>query len=640
MHNMLSAIKFCDENAVFQPETQIDVLYNYAQWYGSDFMISDDANALSGKNIAVIGAGASGIMTAYLLTKVGAKVTVFEASDRVGGRICSVQFNEGTNNHNVFELGCMRFPHASKTLFSLFDHYKIDMEQTFPDPGAYGVYTQLYYKNKLIQWPGASAEESTSLPQDDTFIRIGKQFNAMMVYLFGDPNDPAPETLYAFWMAYQVVPTIENKSPIEHGWQTIISKYENMSFWDGIYSLSQTPLAVAVADHPEYTTWTQSDMDAFAALGVGAGGFGSLFEIGFVEFLRIIVNGLETNQVLVPDGINTLMDAMKAEIIASGRGDFQLSKKCAINGSNSTPSDTGNVQFTPNQKPGEAGRYQFYADGAIGQPEDNTYDALIVATTTPAMQMMGVTSALGHEDPAFTALDTNVTTAIRSLYMANSSKFFVRTSKKFWQNKDSKGNPFPSNIQTDELFRGLYCLDYNPTNPDSEGVILMSYVWEADSVKLQGLNRGERYKAFLAIIHKINSEFAEQLREHTIDYGDMETYEDYDLSTTNMVDWQTQPHYHGGFKLNYPGQDQMCHDAIFQFKKTATRPTDCPIAICGDSISWIGGWVEGALTSGVNAACGIASALGATLKANSPMDDENLSGISEKMYNYTVKPKA
>ena len=637
---MLATMKLHDINTTFQPETQIDVLYNYAQWYGPDFMISDDANALSGKNIAVIGAGASGMITAYLLTKVGAKVTVFEASDRVGGRACSIHFNEGTNNHNTFELGCMRFPHTCKTLFSLFDQFKIDLSPNFPDPGAYGVYTQLYYKNQLIQWPGPSVEESSSLPQDDTFIRIGKQFKAMMVYLFGDPNDPAPETLYAFWQKYQAVPSSENKGPLENRWQTIIHKYGNMSFWDGIFSLSQTPAAVVVAGHPEYTTWTQSDMDAFAALGIGSGGFGPLFEIGFVEVLRLIVNGLETNQVLVPGGIDTLMNAIKAEIIASGRGEFQLNKQCAINGSNSTPSHTGNVQFTPTPQPGEAGRYQFYADGATGQPEDNTYDALIIATTNPAMQMMGVTSALGNEDPAFTALNTDVTAAIRSLHMVNSSKFYVRTSKKFWQNKDSKGTPFPSNIQSDELFRSLYCLDYNPKNPDSEGVVLMSYVWENDSVKLQGLNRGDRYKEFLAIIQKVNSEFAEQLREHTIDYGDMEAYEDYDLSATNMVNWQAQPYFYGAFKLNYPGQDQMCHDVIFQFKKTATRPTDCPIAICGDSISWTGGWIEGALTSGVNAACGIASALGATLKANSPMDDDNLSGISEKMYNYAAKPKA
>ena len=42
-------------------------------------------------NIAIIGAGISGLRCADLLIKSGAKVTIFEARDRIGGRVCDVR---------------------------------------------------------------------------------------------------------------------------------------------------------------------------------------------------------------------------------------------------------------------------------------------------------------------------------------------------------------------------------------------------------------------------------------------------------------------------------------------------------------------------------------------------------------------
>lgn len=39
-------------------------------------------------NIAIIGAGISGLRCADLLIKSGARVTIYEARDRIGGRVC------------------------------------------------------------------------------------------------------------------------------------------------------------------------------------------------------------------------------------------------------------------------------------------------------------------------------------------------------------------------------------------------------------------------------------------------------------------------------------------------------------------------------------------------------------------------
>src|SRR5262245_24957449 len=44
-----------------------------------------------GKKVAVIGGGISGLTTGYLLKRIGCTVTVFEASENVGGNIQTIE---------------------------------------------------------------------------------------------------------------------------------------------------------------------------------------------------------------------------------------------------------------------------------------------------------------------------------------------------------------------------------------------------------------------------------------------------------------------------------------------------------------------------------------------------------------------
>ena len=60
-----------------------------------------------GTEVAVIGAGISGIVTAVELMKLGLKPVIYEA-DRIGGRLRSEPFKGGDGT--VAELGAMRFP--------------------------------------------------------------------------------------------------------------------------------------------------------------------------------------------------------------------------------------------------------------------------------------------------------------------------------------------------------------------------------------------------------------------------------------------------------------------------------------------------------------------------------------------------
>ncbi len=58
------------------------------------------------KKVAIVGAGIAGLVAAYELKKLGHEVQIFEASNRIGGRIHTHFFSDGTYG----ELGAMRIP--------------------------------------------------------------------------------------------------------------------------------------------------------------------------------------------------------------------------------------------------------------------------------------------------------------------------------------------------------------------------------------------------------------------------------------------------------------------------------------------------------------------------------------------------
>lgn len=75
------------------------------------------------KRVAVVGSGASGLAAAYELEQQGHHVTVYESTDRIGGRIKTARFADGSNQ----ELGAMRIP--SNHLMTLGYIYKFGLRR-------------------------------------------------------------------------------------------------------------------------------------------------------------------------------------------------------------------------------------------------------------------------------------------------------------------------------------------------------------------------------------------------------------------------------------------------------------------------------------------------------------------------------
>ncbi len=556
------------------PDSFIDTLYNYKAFLDVDQPIASFAgNASPAGEVAIIGAGTAGLVAAYELLRAGVKPTVIEATNRIGGRHWSRPFQDrhGKEVPLWAEMGAMRIPESHYAFWHYADQFGAQ-RGAFPDPGR--VPTLIYYKNKAFPW------DQGQLPP--------RPFNAIQL----DFEKFVEPVLMPIMTTWRKNPTVKNTDLVAK-WQKCINQYGNMTMFD------------VIRDVPG---WTTKQFDIFSTLGVGSGGFGNLlYSVSYMELLRHMINRWDYNQLLItgwqskdqrikPDGINGFTKQLYQQKITwhdgrtvSLRSLRRVLFNCKTTRIESDPS-TGQLKL-------------HWLDGRTGKEKVKSFAAVIVATSTRAMEIdMGLTLPVTSEVDVTSA---DVKEAIRNSHLMGASKMFIRTKSKFWL--DENGKPLqniPQTIQTDELPRQVYCLDYPHT---MEGVVLISYTWGDDSTKLAALPLVKRFELFQAILMQICPAFAEKL----IPVGG--------ARGIYNIDWQNTEHFYGAVKVQLAGQESLLYNAYYQFLSVLNSKRDRGLYLAGDCISWAGQWAEGAVQTGVNAACAVAEHLGGTVRENSPL---------------------
>lgn len=524
--------------------------------------------------VAVIGAGVSGLCAAYELVRAGCTVHVFEQSKEVGGRCTSVRF--AGDAFDVAELGAMRFPPSQ----FLLDYYLqrlgiapagLENMPDFPDPGVQTTY--LCYEGRTDVWVAGElppAAFTTVANGWHAFVQHGLMRSGKRVL------QPASVITHALAVA-----DVERATSY---WQAYLDLFGQKTFYSALYEIFT---GSGGCDVPGGAPWSSADFDRFGALGIGSGGFGPLFSIGFIDIFRLMVDELETHQkFLQPSetldcGIRTLPNRFAQEIGQRGRLFFD----------------------TPIHAIRRFGS-GFVLDGV---PGEIVYGKVIVATTTRAMELTLDLTAFGNG----ALLAPDVSKAIMRTYVIASNKVAARI-KNFWA-----GDPKAVRcLQTDGLVRQVYTLDYTPAGapPDPAGVCFISYVWNDDAIKQQAITAGapdnpdDKEKLYRYLLDRLRAiggdvaEWAEKLRPLDDDYAGNVVYEE----------WQSNPYYAGAFKLSQPGQDLYVQSMFFDYQKCGSA-RDTGVYLAGDCISWTSGWVEGALTTALNAAAAVITSLGGTV---------------------------
>jgi tryptophan 2-monooxygenase len=157
---------------------------------------------------------------------------------------------------------------------------------------------------------------------------------------------------------------------------------------------------------------------------------------------------------------------------------------------------------------------------------------------------------------------------------------------------------------TDKYPRASYWLK-NPTSQHS--AVLTSYTWGNDSVKLEAVDAVWLHRQrMLASVFPLMSSESASVDAYTVVQGVLDQGTERELQAT--IDWQSQKGFHGGFKLDQPGDYYYTSSLAFHYRIADNVATTIPaqlVYLTGCSISFLGGWIEGAMMSGINVATAI-----------------------------------
>lgn len=567
----------------------------YSQWNLAAGGIDEPLGHLPPNlKICLVGAGISNLILAFNLRKAGADVTLIEASKEVGGRLRSKTMPDGVN---VAEMGAMRFPPSEDLLYYYAEAFGFAFITDFPDPGK--IPTIVSYQGVAYNW----TDENKAPPGFEKVYYGWEQLMTLGVCKDGDVVLASP----AQFMEWLRSPDVHVRARAIPAWQKYLDEFGTHSFFTGLQRIFGPRHEW---DVPGGKFWSEEDFQRFALLGIGSGGFGPFFSVGFNSIFRLVANGLETNQAIFaklsegiakPAGIQELAIAIWKQATVMG---VKTKLETIAEIINAGKDECGNPYITVKETT---------VDTRTSMSLD--YDLVLVGTTNRAMNH-AISMTDYHKD-GNRLLSHKVCRGVDDVHMISSSKLFIRTMK-FWKDQ---APDFPRVILSDTKSPQTYTLDYGH---EEYGMVLVSYTWKDLSNQMMAVQDP------LVLLGILKQQIASIMRKTKYpDYADLlipVTADD-----IHVVHWQLDPHSYGAFTLATPGQDKYIAAMLYDFEKLGSNDA-IPLLIGSDCTSFLGGWVDGGLQAAHNNLSAVFRAYGSLNPAAAHLAPVNL--LDSNLYRY------
>lgn len=539
--------------------------------------------------VLIVGAGVAGLVVAYEAMRLGLHPVVVEASDRIGGRFYSLLKEHPDNPEQsvICELGAMRFPVSGKALMHYFQKVGMTANSApFPNPGSAAAVStvvdfreeQTYYETGTGQYPRPPVYERIESEFFDVFMEMAPiHFSEMERAMSEGTLDQ--NRIKAIW----------NDMLGTHGW-------DNLSFH------------AAMVDH---AGWSAEDITLFGQIGFGTGGWNTDYPNCFLEVLRVLYTGLDTNHLLMYDGCASLPErlwqqppgAFGDSVVSWGPDDTVQSL------TRSVIAEPFNQEVRHVVRNDDGSFEVSIRDLVAGSSQRLNFSSVVY---TPHVRMLDKLRYSGDRAQLAAMnnlLSTPLWEAVMYTHYMQSTKVFASTQRPFW-NDLAPGQPRRMSVTlSDRLTRGTYLLDYANSSGRYKGSgMFLSYTWNDDSLKFLG-DRSPVFHAGLCTT----------LLEEIYAKGGLNLASQYNRGDPFVeLNWEDEPFFLGAFKMNLPGQYEYQRRLFSQFMNGIDEGRPDGFILAGDDISWTGGWGEGAVMTALNAVNKLMVKYGGGTFANNP----------------------
>ncbi|MFB9224866.1 flavin monoamine oxidase family protein [Paracoccus cavernae] len=423
-----------------------DFPFAYDDWLKHPAGLGHVPESRFGQEIAVIGAGAAGVIAGHELMKLGLKPILYE-SGKFGGRLRSETF-EGTEDV-IAELGGMRFPVSSRGFYHYVDLVGLE-SAPFPNPLTEAA------GSTVIDLEGDThfARRLEDLPT--LYHEVAVAYRAALE----EHSDFANLT-----KAVRDRDTVRLKAI----WDPLVEKWDERTFYDFVVSSKA------------FQALSFRHREVFGQVGFGTGGWDSDFPNSMLEILRVNLLELDDHQRYIVGGVENVLHRL-----------WRHSADCAHWPKGTTLADLNGGATL--------GRAVKIARNAVGgfKVTDQWGNARDYAAVLVTCQSHLLTTSVAVDEEIF---DQKLWMALdRTRYM-QAAKTFVMVDRPFWKDIDpATGRPLLSMTLTDRLTRGSYFFD---NGPDKPAVICLSYSWMTDALKVLPLSCEKRVELALTALDKI-----------------------------------------------------------------------------------------------------------------------------------------
>jgi monoamine oxidase len=399
--------------------------------------------AVHGTEVAIVGGGLSGMVTAYELMRLGLRPVVYEA-DRIGGRLRSQPF--GNADGPVAELGGMRFPLSSRALFHYIDRLGL---RTSPFPNPLSPATP-----STVVELGGDRFYATCYDDLPPFLRdVADAWRGALTEIgFG---------------AMQQAIRDRDVARIKELWNPMVR------------DLDEEPFSGFLATSAAFQQRTFRHREVFGQVGFGTGGWDTDFPNSMLEILRVIFTDADEDHRMINGGAEQLPVGL-----------WRATPDCAH-----WPDGTSlEALHGGSPRPGVAAIARA-DDGRLAVTDrwgsTRSYDA-VVATC----QSWLLSSRIDVDESLFAP---ELWMAMERTHYMQSSKTFVRVDRPFWKDVDPiTGQHVMSMTLTDRVTRATYLLE----DGDAASICL-SYTWNDDALKWLALPVEDRVRLQLHSLGKI-----------------------------------------------------------------------------------------------------------------------------------------